>query len=63
MWVGVGLATFGASFISGPPHLSWGRAELITVIWHLSLHYILFTRKKQQKLRTQWEFQLHHSLL
>ena len=52
MWVGVGLATFGASFISGPPHLSWGTAELITVIcaFVFALH-IVYTQKAT-KLRT-----------
>ena len=46
MWVGVGLATFGASFISGPPHLTWGRAELITVIcaFVFALH-IVYTQR------------------
>ena len=46
MWVAVGLATFGASFISGPPHLSWGTAELITVIcaFVFALH-IVYTQK------------------
>ena len=46
MWVGVGLATFGASFISGPPHLSWGRAELVTVIcaFVFALH-IVYTQR------------------
>ena len=46
MWVGVGLATFGASFISGPPHLTWGRAELVTVIcaFVFALH-IVYTQR------------------
>ena len=32
MIVGVLLATFGAGFIEGPPHLSWGKGEILTVI-------------------------------
>ena len=45
MLVGVGLATFGAGFIQGPPHLTWGVAEFITVFCALlfALH-ILFTQ-------------------
>lgn len=31
LW-GVMLATLGAGFIEGPPHLSWGLAELVTVL-------------------------------
>ena len=46
MILGVGLATFGAGFIQGPPHLTWGLAEFITVFCallfalHLSLIHI-----------------------
>ena len=45
MILGVGLATFGAGFIQGPPHLTWGVAEFITVFCALlfALH-ILFTQ-------------------
>ena len=45
MILGVGLATFGAGFIQGPPHLTWGIAEFITVFCALlfALH-ILFTQ-------------------
>ena len=46
MILGVGLATFGAGFIQGPPHLTWGLAEFITVFCALlfALH-ILFTQR------------------
>ena len=30
--IGVGMATFGAGFIDGPPHITWGWAELLTVL-------------------------------
>ena len=45
MLLGVGLATFGAGFIQGPPHLTWGVAEFITVFCAVlfALH-ILFTQ-------------------
>ena len=41
LW-GVMLATLGAGFIEGPPHLSWGLAELVTVLSALffALHII-----------------------
>ena len=41
---GVILATFGAGFIDGPPHLTWGWAELLTVFsaFLFALH-IIFT--------------------
>jgi len=32
MVVGVALATFGAGFIDGPPHIVWGTGELLTII-------------------------------
>lgn len=32
LWWGVMLATTGAGFIEGPPHLTWGVAELVTVL-------------------------------
>ena len=43
MIVGVLLATFGAGFIEGPPHLSWGKGEILTVIcaFFFALHIIL----------------------
>ncbi len=30
--IGVVLATLGAGFIDGPPHLTWGRGELLTLL-------------------------------
>ncbi len=46
MIICVALATFGAGFIQGPPHLTWGIAEFITVFCALlfALH-ILFTQR------------------
>jgi len=46
MILGVALATLGAGFIEGPPHLSWGLGEILTVIcaFFFALH-ILFTQK------------------
>ena len=46
MFLGVALATFGAGFIEGPPHLSWGLGEILTVVcaFFFALH-ILFTQK------------------
>ena len=43
---GVLLATFGAGFIEGPPHVSWGLGEILTVICAalFALH-IIFTQK------------------
>ncbi len=43
---GVLLATFGAGFIEGPPHVSWGIGELLTVICAalFALH-IIFTQR------------------
>lgn len=43
---GVLLATFGAGFINGPPHVSWGIGELLTVICAglFALH-IIFTQR------------------
>lgn len=45
------LATFGAGFIEGPPHLSWGWGEILTVICALffALH-IVYTQKVTQAL-------------
>ena len=51
MIFGVALATFGAGFIEGPPHLSWGWGEILTVIcaFFFALH-ILFTQQITQKM-------------
>jgi len=43
---GVFLATFGAGFIEGPPHLSWGLGEILTVICAaLFAFHIIYTQK------------------
>ena len=49
--VGVLLATFGAGFIQGPPHLTWGLGEVLTVICAVffALH-IIFTQKITQEV-------------
>lgn len=46
---GVVLATFGAGFIQGPPHLTWGFGEALTVICAVffALH-IIYTQKITQ---------------
>ena len=46
MIVGVALATFGAGFIDGPPHIVWGTGELLTVACALffALHIIYTDR-------------------
>ena len=51
MIAGVLLATFGAGFIEGPPHLSWGKGEILTVIcaFFFALH-ILFTQSITQRM-------------
>ena len=51
MILGVALATFGAGFIEGPPHLSWGIGEVLTVFcaFFFALH-ILFTQKITQEM-------------
>ena len=61
MILGVGLATFGAGFIQGPPHLTWGIAEFITVFCALlfALH-ILFTQHITTR-RDPVACQQHHS--
>lgn len=48
---GVVLATLGAGFIEGPPHLTWGTGEVLTVVCALffALH-IIYTQKITQKL-------------
>ncbi len=44
--LGVVLATFGAGFIQGPPHLTWGLGEILTVFCAVffALH-IIYTQK------------------
>ena len=51
MILGVALATFGAGFIEGPPHLSWGTGEVLTVFcaFFFALH-ILYTQKITEKM-------------
>ena len=51
MVVGVALATFGAGFIDGPPHIVWGTGELFTVACALffALH-IIYTDKVTKQL-------------
>ena len=46
---GVVLATFGAGFIQGPPHLTWGFGEALTVVCAVffALH-IIYTQKITQ---------------
>ena len=49
--MGVFLATFGAGFIQGPPHLTWGLGEVLTVICAVffALH-IIYTQKITQQV-------------
>ena len=49
--VGVLLATFGAGFIQGPPHLTWGVGEILTVVCAVffALH-IIFTQRITQEV-------------
>ncbi|MBT5391669.1 MAG: DMT family transporter [Euryarchaeota archaeon] len=49
--LGVLLATFGAGFIQGPPHLTWGLGEILTVISAVffALH-IIYTQKITQQV-------------
>lgn len=49
--LGVFLATFGAGFIQGPPHLTWGLGEILTVICAVffALH-IIYTQKITQQV-------------
>lgn len=46
LWFGVLLATLGAGFIEGPPHLTWGWAEVITVFCAVcfAVHILLTQR-------------------
>ena len=48
---GVLLATFGAGFIQGPPHLTWGTGEILTVVCAVffALH-IIYTQKVTQQI-------------
>jgi drug/metabolite transporter (DMT)-like permease len=48
---GVLLTTFGAGFIQGPPHLTWGIGEILTVICAVffALH-IIYTQKITQEI-------------
>ena len=48
---GVVLATFGAGFIQGPPHLTWGFGEALTVVCAVffALH-IIYTQKITQQM-------------
>ena len=50
MILGVGLATIGAGFIDGPPHIVWGLGELLTVIcaFFFALHIIYTDRITKQ---------------
>lgn len=51
MVLGVGLATIGAGFIDGPPHIVWGLGELLTVVcaFFFALH-IIYTDKITKQL-------------
>ena len=51
MVLGVGLATIGAGFIDGPPHIVWGLGELLTVVcaFFVALH-IIYTDKITKQL-------------
>ena len=50
MVAGVALATFGAGFIDGPPHIVWGIGEILTVLcaFFFALH-IIYTDKITKK--------------
>jgi drug/metabolite transporter (DMT)-like permease len=51
MIAGVALATIGAGFIDGPPHIVWGMGEILTVAcaFFFALH-IIFTDSVTKKL-------------
>jgi len=51
MVLGVLLATFGAGFIDGPPHIVWGLAEILTVLCAVffALH-IIYTDEITKRL-------------
>ncbi|MGY8754939.1 MAG: DMT family transporter [Candidatus Poseidoniales archaeon] len=51
MWMGVFLATIGAGFIAGPPYLTWGIGEVVTILgaFFFALH-IIFTDKITKKI-------------
>ena len=38
------LATFGAGFIEGPPHLSWGLGEILTIKSTICPAYYIYTK-------------------
>ena len=49
--MGVFLATFGAGFIQGPPQLTWGLGEVLTVICAVvSAPHIIYTQKITQQV-------------
>ena len=50
MVLGVALATIGAGFIDGPPHIVWGLGELLTVVcaFFFALHIIYTDRITKQ---------------
>ena len=50
MIVGVALATLGAGFIDGPPHIVWGTGEILTVLcaFFFALHIIYTDRITKQ---------------
>lgn len=51
LWLGVMLATVGAAFIEGPPHLTWGWAEAITVFCAVCFAvHILLTQRYTKRL-------------
>ena len=59
--VGVLLATFGAGFIDGPPHLTWGWGELLTVFSALLFAFHILatdsvTKKVEPMALTQASF-------
>ena len=51
MIVGVGLATLGAGFIDGPPHIVWGTGEILTIAcaFFFALH-IIYTDRITKRL-------------
>ena len=51
MIVGVGLATLGAGFIDGPPHIVWGTGEILTVACaFFSALHIIYTDRITKRL-------------
>ena len=49
MILGVALATFGAGFIEGPPHLSWGVGEVLTVFCAFFVAFTFFTQRSLKR--------------